>query len=171
MNSILKNIIEENKDLTDDIDANDDRGFLDKNYCSQQHFDEFLGRSNCNDGEYSTENNEQRLAPPQSLIEYLIYWTSRLKSYTSTSYRPSGYWRYAIGVYKNLFLVFYFNWVAIFTSPLSSLAFIITYPIISGALFAFEIGLKIFLEYLGGSELVDHISQDYGSSTYKTAYT
>jgi hypothetical protein len=167
MDSLLKNIIEEedDQDLIDDIDANDDGGFLNKNYCSQQHFDEILGQCKDNDDKEDLfPGDQQGLARPNTATEYLIYWITRLQSYTSRRYRPSGYWRYAIGVYKNLFLVFYFNWVVIFTSPLSSFAFIITYPIISGALFAFEIGLKIFMEYLGGAQLVERISQDYGSS-------
>jgi hypothetical protein len=171
MNNLLKNIIEEeDEDLIDDIDTNDDRGFLNKNYCSQQHFDEILGQSKDNGDQYMSESDQQGLAKPQSLAEYLIYWITRLHKYTSKRYRPSGYWRYVIGVYKNLFLVFYFNWVVIFTSPLSSLAFIITYPIISGALFAFEIGLKIFMDYLGGAQLVERISQDYGCRMYKTSF-
>ncbi|KAI9357478.1 Alpha/Beta hydrolase protein [Pilaira anomala] len=76
--------------------------------------------------------------------------------------RPSGYWRYVIGVYKNLFLAFYFNWTVIFTAPLSSLAFIFIYPVISYLLFAFEICLKIFMDYGGGTELSKRISLDYG---------
>ncbi|ORE03889.1 alpha/beta-hydrolase [Rhizopus microsporus var. microsporus] len=98
---------------------------------------------------------------PSNLTEWLIYFIYHVRS--KPKYRPSGYWRYVIGVYKNLFLSFYFNWFAIVTSPLSSLAFLISYPIISGILLAFELGLKLFMDGLGGSHLVKLISRDYGS--------
>lgn len=98
---------------------------------------------------------------PSNLTEWLIYFIYHLRS--KPKYRPSGYWRYVIGVYKNLFLSFYFNWFAIVTSPLSSLAFLISYPIISSILLAFELGLKLFMDGLGGSHLVKLVSRDYGS--------
>lgn len=105
----------------------------------------------------------QPLTQPKTLTDYFIHYVGKLLSYTNKKrLRPSGYWRYVLGVYKNLFLAFYFNWVVIFTSPLSSLAFIFTYPIISVLLFAFEIGLKIFMDYLGGTQLAKRISLDYG---------
>lgn len=98
---------------------------------------------------------------PSNLTEWLIYFIYQIRS--KPKYRPSGYWRYVIGVYKNLFLSFYFNWFAIVTSPLSSLAFLISYPIISSILLAFELGLKLFMDGLGGSHLVKLVSRDYGS--------
>ncbi|CEJ03649.1 hypothetical protein RMCBS344292_17628 [Rhizopus microsporus] len=76
---------------------------------------------------------------PSNLTEWLIYFIYHLRS--KPKYRPSGYWRYVIGVYKNLFLSFYFNCI----------------------LLAFELGLKLFMDGLGGSHLVKLVSRDYGS--------
>ncbi|GAA5805550.1 hypothetical protein HPULCUR_011069 [Helicostylum pulchrum] len=123
---------------------------------TQHHFESIISCPKS----YSTP---QRLTQPNNLTDYFIYYLGKLLSYSNKKRpRPSGYWRYVLGVYKNLFLAFYFNWVVIFTSPLSSLAFILTYPIISVLLFAFEIGLKIFMDYLGGTQLAKRISLDYG---------
>lgn len=149
-------------DEGDGIITDDDHGFLDKNNCSQQHFSEILSQSKENHG--IDIQKRHNVPKPQTFVEYIIFWVHYIQRKTSKRYRPSGYWRYAIGVYKNLFLVFYFNWFAIVTSPLSSMAFILVYPILSSALFAFEIGLKIFMDYLGGANLVERISQDYGNS-------
>lgn len=110
---------------------------------------------------------QTRLTKPNGISEYLIFIISKVMSFTrKRRMRPSGYWRYVIGVYKNLFLAFYFNWTVIFTAPLSSLAFIFIYPVISYLLFAFEICLKIFMDYGGGTELSKRISLDYGCSMY-----
>jgi hypothetical protein len=148
-------------DEDEGIMIDDDHGFLDKNNCTQQHFSEILGQSK----EHHNINIQQQhdMPKPQTFAEYIILWAHNIQRKTSKRYKPSGYLRYIIGVYKNLFLVFYFNWLAIFTSPLSSMAFVLVYPILSGALFAFEIGLKIFMDYLGGASLVERISRDYGN--------
>lgn len=154
---------EEQEELAKENDANskddeaiDNHGYLDAKQSSKQHFFEIIDKkSDCG----------QTLERPKNLTEYTIYFIHRLISYTNKKrMRPSGYWRYVIGVYKNLFLAFYFNWIVIFTSPLSSLAFVFTYPIISVLLFAFEIGLKIFMDHLGGTPLVKRISEDFGNS-------
>ncbi|KAG0747606.1 hypothetical protein G6F57_002919 [Rhizopus arrhizus] len=118
---------------------------------SQQHIKEVSKGS---------EDAFTRTATPSTLTDWIIYFIHRFQS--SKSYRPSGYWRYALGVYKNLFLCFYFNWLAIFTAPISSLAFLLSYPIISGFLFFFELGLKLFMDGLGGNHLMKLISRDYG---------
>jgi hypothetical protein len=138
----------------------DDHGYMNKMHYSQHHFDEIIPNRTRN-----TQHPSTTLPKPEDLTEYLIYYLDKFLLYTNKKkkLRPSGYWRYVIGVYKNLFLSFYFNWVVVFTSPLSSLAFILTYPIISGLLFSFEIGLKIFMDFLGGASLVKRISLDYGN--------
>ncbi|KAI8338817.1 Alpha/Beta hydrolase protein [Blakeslea trispora] len=111
---------------------------------------------------HGKKSEEAELPQPQNIIEWIVLWAYRLQKMTTQQYRPSGYWRYALGVYQNLFLMFYFNWSTIFTSPLSAFAFIFTYPIIAVALFLFEVGLKIFMDGLGGNELVSLISRDFG---------
>ncbi|KAL7320973.1 hypothetical protein PS15m_000800 [Mucor circinelloides] len=156
--SLMDYIFKEDQD--DDGTLDDDHGFLNINNCSQQHFSELLSQSK--ESHLLNLHPRPGMPKPQTFVEYIIYAVHYIQQKTSNKYRPSGYWRYAIGVYKNLFLVFYFNWFAIFTSPLSSLAFILVYPTLSSALFAFEIGLKIFMDYLGGAKLVERISQDYG---------
>ncbi|KAI8379384.1 Alpha/Beta hydrolase protein [Radiomyces spectabilis] len=70
---------------------------------------------------------------------------------------------FVFNTYKNLFFTFYFNWPMIFTAPLSSIAFVSVYPTLGILLLLFEIGLKIFMEYLGGAELFQYISEKYGS--------
>lgn len=145
----------------------DDHGYMNKMHCSQQHFDEIIvhhKRAFGKNIQNGIDDLTSTLPKPRDLSEYFIYYLEKFLLFTNKKkIRPSGYWRYVIGVYKNLFLSFYFNWVVIFTSPLSSFAFILTYPIISGLLFAFEIGLKIFMDFLGGNSLVKRISQDYGN--------
>lgn len=154
---------EEQEELASENDASandeaiDNHGYLNSKHNSKQHFDEIIDNNNC----------KNTLPKPRDFTEYAIYYIHQLLSYTNKKrLRPSGYWRYVLGVYKNLFLAFYFNWIVIFTSPLSSLAFVFTYPIISTLLFAFEIGLKIFMDYLGGTHVVKRISQDFGNSKY-----
>ncbi|KAI9277390.1 Alpha/Beta hydrolase protein [Sporodiniella umbellata] len=108
----------------------------------------------------TTKTNVWRAQTPSNLTEWIIYLIGFFQP--TRKHRPSGYWRYVLGVYKNLFLSFYFNWFVIFTAPLSSFAFILAYPIISGLLFAFELGLKLFMDGLGGDHLAKLISRDYG---------
>ncbi|RCH86567.1 hypothetical protein CU098_006254 [Rhizopus stolonifer] len=136
----------------------DEQDFLTNRSYTQKHLDEILGKKQ------ETKKTEQESPKPQNFAERIMLWLYQLQKSTSKHYRPSGYWRYVVGVYQNLFLMFYFNWTSIFTAPLSAFAFIFTYPIISVALFAFEIGLKIFMELLGGQKLVDCMSRDFGSS-------
>lgn len=139
--------------------------FLNTDCFPQQHFDEILQQSRDHAEQINRIQKKHCLPRPKNLTEYFIYYINHIQTVVSKRYRPSAYWRYTFGVYKNLFLVFYFNWISIFTSPVSALAFIIAYPIISGLLFAFEIGLKIFMDFLGGSQLVKNISEDYGGGT------
>lgn len=168
-----KHTFMENKDDDDE----GDEGYVNDMHCSNYHFDEILQQQ---PGQQLQQQQQQHLKvhkkqncqdqpslpKPEDLTEYLIYYVNRLLAYTNKKkIRPSGYWRYVINVYKNLFLAFYFNWVVIFTSPLSSLAFIFTYPIISVFLFIFEIGLKLFMDGLGGAKLVKRISDDFGDGT------
>ncbi|KAI7904234.1 Alpha/Beta hydrolase protein [Cokeromyces recurvatus] len=89
------------------------------------------------------------------------FFINRLFSYKRRQ-QSSGYWKYVVGVYKNLFLMFYFNWTSIITAPISTIAFLTFYPFISFVLFVFEIGLKVFMDFLGGSVLIKHISEIYG---------
>ncbi|KAG1446211.1 hypothetical protein G6F56_009647 [Rhizopus delemar] len=110
--------------------------------------------------EVSSEQHPLYASNPSNLTEWVIFFIDFLQPVRK--YRPSSYWRYVFGVYKNLFLSFYFNWFVIFTAPLSSFAFLLAYPIISGLLFAFELGLKLFMDGLGGDHLVKLISRDYG---------
>lgn len=139
--------------ITEEQDATEEQQDV---TATQHHFESIISCPKS----YATP---QPLTQPKNITDYFIYYVGKLLSYTNKKrLRPSGYWRYVLGVYKNLFLAFYFNWVVIFTSPLSSLAFIFTYPIISVLLFAFEIGLKIFMDYLGGTQLAKRISLDYG---------
>ncbi|KAI8378822.1 Alpha/Beta hydrolase protein [Choanephora cucurbitarum] len=148
-------------DIYDGDDDDDDDKSLTETHFSRQHLDEILGVQKYNRKTHG-KKAEPELPQPQNIIEWIILWVYRLQRTTTKQYRPSGYWRYAIGVYQNLFLMFYFNWITIFTAPLSAFAFIFTYPIIAVALFMFEIGLKIFMDGLGGNELVDCISKDFG---------
>ncbi|KAL0074819.1 Alpha/Beta hydrolase protein [Phycomyces blakesleeanus] len=76
--------------------------------------------------------------------------------------KPRPYLSYMLNTYRNLFLTFYFNWTMIFTAPISSLAFVIVYPTAVVLLFIFEIGLKVFMDYLGGSAFVHYIGSKYG---------
>ncbi|KAI9031535.1 Alpha/Beta hydrolase protein [Phycomyces nitens] len=76
--------------------------------------------------------------------------------------KPRPYLSYMLNTYKNLFLTFYFNWTMIFTAPISSLAFVIVYPTAVVLLFIFEIGLKVFMDYLGGAAFVHYIGGKYG---------
>ncbi|KAI9470518.1 MAG: Alpha/Beta hydrolase protein [Benjaminiella poitrasii] len=96
---------------------------------------------------------------PKGLRNRLIYQLFRHKNRNRQS---SGYWRYAVGVYQNLFLMFYFNWTSIITSPISSIAFLTIYPIVAFILFIFEISLKFFMDFLGGSKWVKRLSERYG---------
>ncbi|KAI8881910.1 alpha/beta-hydrolase [Backusella circina FSU 941] len=72
------------------------------------------------------------------------------------------YLGYMLNAYKNLFLTFYFNWPMIFTSPISSAAFLTVYPTTVVFLLVFEFGLKLFMEKWGGAKLVKFISIKYG---------
>jgi hypothetical protein len=72
------------------------------------------------------------------------------------------YLGYMLNAYKNLFLTFYFNWPMIFTSPISSAAFLTVYPTTVMFLLAFEFGLKLFMEKWGGAKLIKFISLKYG---------
>jgi hypothetical protein len=145
--------------------------YLNRDCYPQQHFEEIIQQSKDHAEQLNRVHRKHRLPRPKNLTEYFIFYINHLQTVISKRYRPSAYWRYTFGVYKNLFLVFYFNWITIFTSPLSALAFVVAYPIISGVLFAFEIGLKIFMDFLGGSQLVKHISEDYGRGKLSYAKT
>ncbi|KAI9356069.1 Alpha/Beta hydrolase protein [Pilaira anomala] len=72
------------------------------------------------------------------------------------------YLGYMLNSFKNFILTFYFNWTMIFTAPISSAAFILVYPITITFLVVFEIGLKLFLEKMGGTEVIRYISLKYG---------
>ncbi|KAI8969319.1 Alpha/Beta hydrolase protein [Mycotypha africana] len=131
---------------------------IDDDSCSSNHFADIF--------------NHAVNKPTTSLLDYIIYVFKQLYNFSNSNhYHPSGYWRYVLGVYKNLFLVFYFNWFSIITSPLSSLAFITIYPIVSLLLFLFEIGLKICLEDLGGEKLIQTIREEYGNSAPDLLYS
>jgi hypothetical protein len=122
---------------------------------SHHHLDEIRS---CSASRLKTK--KQECPKPKSFSDLIVYWVHFFYSHRKP--KPSGYWRYVIGVYKNLFLGFYFNWIMIFTSPMSSIAFVLVYPIISSLLFTFEIILKIFMDFLGGAKLVKRISQHHG---------
>ncbi|KAI7862927.1 Alpha/Beta hydrolase protein [Spinellus fusiger] len=64
--------------------------------------------------------------------------------------------------YKNLFLTFYFNWTMLISAPVSSMSFLVFFPTAVMFLFIFEVGLKVFMDYLGGVSLVRYISMKYG---------
>jgi hypothetical protein len=104
------------------------------------------------------------LPDPKGLFERLIYWIHHERKRA----KPSGYWRYVIDVYKNLFLTFYFNWTMLFTAPLSSIAFILVYPTAGFLLFAFEIGLKVFMDFLGGAKIMKRWSETYANGILST---
>lgn len=72
------------------------------------------------------------------------------------------YLGYMVNGLKNLILTFYFNWTMVFTAPISSAAFIIGYPTTVTFLVLFEIGLKLFLENWGGTQVVRYISLKFG---------
>lgn len=80
--------------------------------------------------------------------------------------RPWPYLGYMLNSFKNFVLTFYFNWTMIFTAPISSAAFILVYPITITFLVIFEIGLKLFLEKMGGAEVIRYISLKYGHGMY-----
>ncbi|KAF7731222.1 hypothetical protein EC973_000638 [Apophysomyces ossiformis] len=76
--------------------------------------------------------------------------------------KPRPYLDYVFSTYKNMFITFYFKWSMFLTSPLSSIAFLTIYPTLVIALLLFEIGLKVFMEVLGGNELAQYLSIQYG---------
>ncbi|KAG2237059.1 hypothetical protein INT48_001827 [Thamnidium elegans] len=72
------------------------------------------------------------------------------------------YLGYMMNSFKNFVLTFYFNWTMILTAPISSVAFIIVYPTTVSFLVVFEIGLKLFMDKLGGAEVIRYISLKFG---------
>lgn len=72
------------------------------------------------------------------------------------------YLGYMINGFKNLVLTFYFNWPMLFTAPISSAAFLLVYPSSVLFLVLFEIGLKVFMEKWGGTQVVRYISLKFG---------
>jgi len=76
------------------------------------------------------------------------------------------YLGYMINSLKNFALTFYFNWTMILTAPISSIAFIIVYPTTVSFLVVFEIGLKLFMEKMGGAEVIRYISLKFGQGMH-----
>lgn len=76
------------------------------------------------------------------------------------------YLGYMMNSLKNFVLTFYFNWTMILTAPISSAAFIIVYPTTVSFLVVFEIGLKVFMEKMGGAEVIRYISLKFGQGKH-----
>ncbi|KAI8098630.1 Alpha/Beta hydrolase protein [Halteromyces radiatus] len=109
---------------------------------------------------HPTDQDESYFQPRRSTIRR---WTkdknSKLRPVRTFS-QP--YSQYAMTMAKNLILTLYFNWTMIFSAPLSALATVIVYPTFMVALLFVELFLKLFLEGMGGHQLILYLSSRYG---------
>ncbi|KAH8552216.1 Alpha/Beta hydrolase protein [Umbelopsis sp. PMI_123] len=72
---------------------------------------------------------------------------------------------FAIRTYTNLLLTFLFDGSMLIFSPVNAILFLTVYPLMVLLLIIVEVSLKIFLDYLGGEELVTYLSLRYGGAT------
>lgn len=105
------------------------------------------------------------LAPLRSLQWYTRYFRRSLpKNWLPEPTRVKG-WpliNFAVRTYTNLFLTFVFDYSMLIISPVNAIMFLTVYPAMILLLITVELSLKVFLDFLGGAELVTYLSLRYG---------
>jgi hypothetical protein len=139
----------------------------DESYSSSAHINEILGLAQHGRERRKMESSKQRniIAPVRSLQQYTRYFRRNLpKNWLPEPTRATG-WpmiNFAIRTYTNLLLTFLFDGSMLIFSPVNAILFLTVYPLMVLLLIIVEVSLKIFLDYLGGEELVTYLSLRYG---------
>ncbi|KAI9281211.1 Alpha/Beta hydrolase protein [Umbelopsis sp. AD052] len=141
----------------------------DEQYSSSAHINEIRGLAlhGRKNRQMTTDaaNKSRIMAPLRSLQQYTRYFRRNLpKNWLPEPTRVSS-WpliNFAVRTYTNLFLTFLFDYSMLVVSPVNAIMLLTVYPAMIFLLITVELSLKIFLDFLGGQELVTYFSLRYG---------
>jgi hypothetical protein len=140
----------------------------DEQYSSSAHINEIRGLAlhGRKNRQITAAADQSRIkAPLRSLQRYTRYFRRNLpKNWLPEPTRATS-WplvNFAVRTYTNLFLTFVFDYSMLFVSPVNAVMVLTVYPFMILLLITVEVSLKIFLDFLGGQELVTYLSLRYG---------
>lgn len=139
----------------------------DELYCSVEHINEIRGlaRHGRRYAQMNVFNEENNKSPLRSLQRFTRYFRRNMPKNILPEPRRGNNWpllNFAVRTYTNLALTFLFDSSMLIFSPVNALLFLTVYPFMILLLITVEVSLKIFLDYLGGQELVTYLSVRYG---------